>query len=41
MKIAIIGTSNVGGALAQRLAAANHSILLGVRNTDDFKGMEF
>lgn len=40
MKIAIIGTGNVGGALAKRLADANHTILLGVRNTDDFKGKE-
>jgi 8-hydroxy-5-deazaflavin:NADPH oxidoreductase len=40
MTIAIIGTGNVGGALAQRLSAANHSILLGVRNTADFKGIE-
>jgi 8-hydroxy-5-deazaflavin:NADPH oxidoreductase len=40
MKIAIIGTGNVGGALAKRLADADHSILLGVRNTDEFKGKE-
>jgi 8-hydroxy-5-deazaflavin:NADPH oxidoreductase len=40
MKIAIIGTGNVGGALTKRLADANHTILLGVRNTDEFKGKE-
>lgn len=40
MKIAIIGTGNVGGALATRWAAAGHEILLGVRDTANFKGMQ-
>jgi len=40
MNIAIIGTGNVGGALAKRLADANHRIFLGVRNTEEFKGKE-
>lgn len=38
MKIAIIGSGNVGGALAQGWAKAGHQILLGVRNKDEFKG---
>ena len=38
MKIAIIGTGNVGGALATAWAKAGHQILLGVRNTAEFKG---
>lgn len=40
MKIAIIGTGNVGGALARRWAQAGHRIYLGVRDTADFKGQE-
>lgn len=40
MNIAIIGTGNVGGALAQKWSAAGHRIFLGVENTDSFKGME-
>ncbi|MDX2188776.1 MAG: NAD(P)-binding domain-containing protein [Bacteroidota bacterium] len=40
MKIAIIGTGNVGGALAKRLADAGHSITLGVRELNTFKGKE-
>ncbi len=40
MKIAIIGTGNVGGALAQKWAAAGHEIFLGVRDTTNFKGKE-
>ncbi|MEZ4984700.1 MAG: NAD(P)-binding domain-containing protein [Saprospiraceae bacterium] len=40
MKIAIIGTGNVGGALATRWAKAGHQILLGVRDTQHFKGAE-
>lgn len=40
MKIAIIGTGNVGGALATKWAQKGHDILLGVRNTAEFKGME-
>jgi 8-hydroxy-5-deazaflavin:NADPH oxidoreductase len=39
MKIAIIGTGNVGGALAKRLSE-NHTIYLGVRDTENFKGIE-
>ncbi len=38
MKIAIIGTGNVGGALATQWAKAGHEILLGVRDTANFKG---
>jgi predicted dinucleotide-binding enzyme len=40
MKIAIIGTGNVGGALATSWARAGHQILLGVRDTQHFKGEE-
>ena len=40
MKIAIIGTGNVGTALAQKWVAKNHSVYAGVRNADDFKGRE-
>lgn len=40
MKIAIIGTGNVGGALAKKWAAKGHEIYLGVRNVDQFKGAE-
>lgn len=40
MNIAIIGTGNVGGALAKRLADADHTVFLGVRNTIEFKGQE-
>lgn len=40
MKIAIIGTGNVGGALATAWAKAGHQILLGVRDTANFKGEE-
>jgi 8-hydroxy-5-deazaflavin:NADPH oxidoreductase len=38
MKIAIIGTGNVGGALASKWAFAGHDIYLGVRDTENFKG---
>ncbi len=38
MKIAIIGTGNVGGTLATRWAKAGHTIYLGVRDTNAFKG---
>ncbi len=38
MKIAIIGTGNVGGALATKWANKGHRILLGVRDTQNFKG---
>jgi predicted dinucleotide-binding enzyme len=37
MKIAIIGTGNVGGALATQWAKAGHQILLGTRELDKFE----
>lgn len=40
MKIAIIGTGNVGGALATKWSNAGHEIFLGVRNRQQFKGQE-
>lgn len=40
MKIAIVGTGNVGGALATKWANAGHEILLGVRDRQHFKGQE-
>lgn len=40
MHIAIIGTGNVGGALAANWAKAGHQIHLGVRDLDHFKGRE-
>jgi predicted dinucleotide-binding enzyme len=39
MDIAIIGTGNVGGALATQWAAAGHTIRLGVRDVSRFMGM--
>lgn len=38
MNIAIIGTGNVGGALASKWAHAGHQIHLGVRDQSNFKG---
>ena len=38
MKIAIIGTGNVGGALATQWAKVGHQIFLGTKNLEDFKG---
>jgi predicted dinucleotide-binding enzyme len=38
MKIAIIGTGNVGGALATKWANAGHEIFLGVQDLNQFKG---
>lgn len=38
MKIAIIGTGNVGGALARRWAGAGHTVILGVQDLTAFKG---
>lgn len=38
MKIAVIGTGNVGGALATRWAAAGHILYLGVKDLENFKG---
>ena len=40
MNIAIIGSGNVGGALAQKWAEAGHQVILGVRDLDNFKGKE-
>lgn len=40
MKIAIIGTGNVGGSLAKGFAKAGHQVMLGVRNQQEFKGSE-
>jgi predicted dinucleotide-binding enzyme len=40
MKIAIVGTGNVGSALAKGFAKAGHQVLLGVRNKNDFKGSD-
>lgn len=40
MHIAIIGTGNVGGTLAKRFADVGHTIYLGVRDTQNFKGKE-
>ena len=38
MKIAIIGTGNMGAALATKWAKAGHEIFLGARDTTSFKG---
>jgi hypothetical protein len=38
MNIAIIGTGNVGGALASKWANKGHNIYLGVRDITNFKG---
>jgi len=40
MKIAIIGTGNVGGALATKWSMKGHAILLGTRDPQQFKGKE-
>ncbi|MCE1201961.1 MAG: NAD(P)-binding domain-containing protein [Bacteroidia bacterium] len=40
MRIAIIGTGNVGSALAVKWADAGHRTYLGVRNTKEFKGSD-
>lgn len=40
MNIAIIGTGNVGGALATKWAKVRHTIFLGVQNIENFKGKE-
>lgn len=39
MKIAIIGTGNVGGTLAAKWSKAGHDILLGVKDNKNFKGI--
>ncbi len=38
MRIAIIGTGNVGSALATKWANTGHEIFLGVKDTSNFKG---
>jgi 8-hydroxy-5-deazaflavin:NADPH oxidoreductase len=38
MKITIVGSGNVGGALAQGWSKAGHEITFGVRNQSEFKG---
>ncbi len=40
MDIAIIGTGNVGGALATKWALKGHNIHLGVNNVSQFKGRD-
>lgn len=40
MIIAIIGTGNVGGALATHWSKAGHTIHLGVRDAENFKGSD-
>jgi predicted dinucleotide-binding enzyme len=40
MHIAIIGTGNVGGALATRWANKGHNIYLGVNDSNQFKGKD-
>lgn len=40
MTIAIIGTGNVGAALATSWANAGHQIILGVRDQQNFKGQD-
>jgi 8-hydroxy-5-deazaflavin:NADPH oxidoreductase len=40
MKIAIIGTGNIGGALASAWAKAGHDIVLCVRDKQSFKGQD-
>jgi len=40
MQIAIIGTGNIGSALARKWSAAGHHIFLGVRDTNNFKGKD-
>lgn len=40
MKIAIIGTGQVGGALATKWAQAGHHIYLGVQDLNNFKGRD-
>ena len=40
MNIAIIGTGNVGGALATKWAHAGHNIYLGTKDQSNFKGRQ-
>lgn len=41
MKIAVIGVGNVGSALAERLAAAKHEVILGVRTESADRHRDF
>ena len=38
MKIAVIGTGNIGSTLAKKWSAKGHEIFLGVRDINNFKG---
>lgn len=40
MKIAVIGSGNVGGALASKWADAGHTIFFGTNKTGNFKGKD-
>ncbi len=40
MNIAIIGTGNVGGALATQWSKCGHNIYLGVKDAENFKGKD-
>lgn len=40
MKIAIIGTGNVGGTLAEKWAKQGHQLFFGVKDASNFKGKE-
>lgn len=40
MKIAIIGTGNIGGTLGTKWAKKGHTVIAGVRDADNFKGKE-
>lgn len=40
MKIAIIGTGNVGSALATKWAKSGHELFIGVRDKENFKGRD-
>jgi len=41
MKISVIGTGNVGSTLALAFQKAGHTVVFGVRDTEQFKGKEF
>ncbi len=40
MKIAIIGTGNIGGTLGTKWAKKGHTVIAGVRDANNFKGKE-
>ncbi|TNF27442.1 MAG: NADPH-dependent F420 reductase [Bacteroidetes bacterium] len=40
MNIAVIGTGNVGGTLARKWAEKGHTVRLGVKDTESFKGID-